>query len=314
MLCVALSFSQSINSAEYFFDTDPGVGNGMSLPTDPNTGELSQTYMIDISSLLNGFHDLYIRTLNNENNWSHYDRSTFYIAAFKSGQNIIAAEYFYDIDEGVGEGEALDVDPELTDISQSFLIPTTELTEGFHSLYIRTQLTDGSWSLYDRQVIYIKEFANVTSQVVNAEYYIDEDLGVGMGMPFSITSSSQVISFGTDELADGDHLFCIRVQNVDLSWSLYDCEIFTIDPTAGVDDSLFQSTTISPNPFVNEVNINSNEQIDIKMISVFDITGKKVYSSSENLNKVNLSSLESGIYIMHIKTETQNASFKIIKK
>lgn len=313
MLCVAFSFSQSINSAEYFFDTDPGIGNGMSLPTDANTGELSQTYMIDISSLSNGFHDLYIRTSNNENNWSHYDRSTFYISTFNTGQNIVAAEYFYDIDEGVGEGETLDVNPEIPNISQSFLIPTTGLLEGFHSLYIRTQLADGSWGLYDRQIIYIKEFANATSQVVSAEYYIDEDPGVGLGESLSITSPSQVISFDTVGLAEGDHLFCIRVQNADLSWSLYDCEIFTIG-ILSVEDSLFQSTTISPNPFVNEVKINSSKQLDIKLITVYDITGKKVYSSSENLSKVNLSSLENGIYIMHIKTETQNASFKIIKQ
>ncbi len=116
LLCSLIS-AQSIDSAEYFFDLDPGVGNGTSLTV--NSSELSQTYSIDISILSDGFHDFYIRTFNSDNNWSHYDRSTIYIASFNSGQNVVAAEYYFDLDNGLGTGIPLDIDPETPNISPS---------------------------------------------------------------------------------------------------------------------------------------------------------------------------------------------------
>lgn len=314
MLCTGFCYAQSIDSAEYFFDTDPGVGNGNSLSVDPNTGEVSQTYMIDISTLSNGFHDLYIRTFNDDNNWSLYDRSNFYIAELNSGQNVIAAEYFYDMDDGVGTGEPLVIDTQNPNVTQSLMIPTTGLDEGFHDLYIRTQIADGTWSLYDRQVIYISEFSNMTSNVINAEYYIDTDPGVGAGEPVNITSSPQVITFDTDGLSEGDHLFCVRVQNEDGVWSFYSCEIFTIDSSLSIEDSLYKSTTIFPNPFVDNVEISTIYSNEFKIILVFDLTGKVVFESANNLNKISLGHLNQGTYILKLITNKSEANFKIVKR
>ena len=316
VFCLGIGFvgAQNITTAEYFFDSDPGIGNGILLTVTSNSGTLSQSFNIDVSGLSNGFHSLYIRTLNNEANWSLYDRSTFYIAAFNSGQNIVAAEYFYDTDNGIGTGTLLDVDPEATSITQNFAIPTTGLDEGFYSLYIRTQLEDGSWSLYDRQIIFVKATNSPPEQVVSAEYFIDSDPGIGMGIALSITGSNQVITFDTDGLSEGEHLFCVRVQNSNGDWSLYDCEIFNIDNSLGLEDSLYKSVLVKPNPFINSIIFEVNRPIVFQKISIYDITGKEVYTTKNNLRQINLDNLESGTYILHLFSENEKATFKIIKK
>ena len=77
-----------LQQAEYFIDTDPGFGNGTAITVDSNTGLLNQTISIPTSPL-EGFHNLYIRTLNSENNWSFYDRQSFYLKSFKINPMII---------------------------------------------------------------------------------------------------------------------------------------------------------------------------------------------------------------------------------
>ena len=101
--------AQSITSAEYFFNSDPGVGNGTSLTVNGNSGQLTQTFSVPTTGLSEGFNSLYIRTFNNDNNWGLYDRQSFYLKSFDTF-TISAAEYFFNTDPGVGNGTALGVD------------------------------------------------------------------------------------------------------------------------------------------------------------------------------------------------------------
>tara|TARA_B100000809_G_scaffold9483_2_gene8983 strand:- start:4508 stop:6481 length:1974 start_codon:yes stop_codon:yes gene_type:complete len=69
---------------------------------------------------------------------------------------------------------------------------------------------------------------------------------------------------------------------------------------------------IYPNPTSGLLYI---DQLDnIKKIKLIDITGKTIYENSKNLEKINLTSFNTGIYIL--KVETHNRSFyqKIIKQ
>lgn len=78
----------------------------------------------------------------------------------------------------------------------------------------------------------------------------------------------------------------------------------------------YQSTTtssvvISPNPVQYNFSINSNKKVE--SIAIFDLTGKKVFSSKETKD-VNISSLMKGIYLIKIKTDMGVYSNKIFKK
>lgn len=229
-------------------------------------------------------------------------------------QNIVSAEYFFDADPGVGNGTTLSVNANTGTLTQTYSIPTTGLSHGFHSLYVRTLNDEGNWSLYDRSIIYLKEFSEVGSNIVSAEYFIDSDPGVGNGFPMSISSSPQIITFDTDGLDDGDHFFYVRVLNQDGEWSFYDYAMFTINPNLGVTENLLNQITIHPNPVKDVVNISSSLSFAVINTTIYDLTGKTVYQSKDNLKQLDMSSFSSGIYLLNLTTDKGSASYKLVKQ
>ena len=300
---------QNITDARYRIDN--GANNLLGIAT-PGTS-ISQTYQIGIGSLSPGFHSLYIETQDSDGTWSHYDRRTFFVSAFPSGQDIIA--YRYRVDDGLVVSGQEAVNPGAPSITETFSVPLTGLGEGFHSFYVETQVADGTWSLYDRQIFFINDFSEIPSNIVAAEYFIDQDPGFGLGDPFTITGNPYVLNVTTDPgISEGDHLLCVRVQNMDGVWSLYTCAIFNVDSTLGVDESLYKSISINPNPFKDRLNLEMSRPLEFESISIFDLTGKTVFQSSDNLRTIEVSHLESGTYILSLQTKTEKATFKIIKQ
>lgn len=143
--------SQNIAAAEYFFDQDPGLGNGSSLALDANSGELTQTLVIPTTGLDQGIHSLYMRTQNTDGSWSLYDRTIFYVnVPSDENEPLIAAEYFFDTqDPGVGNGSSITLDANTGQLTQALALDTDGLAEGQHTVYIRVQTESGTWSLYD---------------------------------------------------------------------------------------------------------------------------------------------------------------------
>src|SRR5437867_1264221 len=111
-LAAALLFyharAQQLTSAEYFFDSDPGVGNGTSLSVSAGDSILFAGN-ISTSGLSDGFHFLYLRAKDDNGVWSISERRSFYISSLAPVATLGAAEYFFDSDPGVGNGTPLSV-------------------------------------------------------------------------------------------------------------------------------------------------------------------------------------------------------------
>src|SRR5688572_12841799 len=136
--------SQDIVRAEYFFDVDPGHGNGTPL-TVPAAGSLvSFTASISTTGLDPGYHVLFVRTKSLGGPWSLYEPREFTIEG-----SITEAEYFFDDDPGIGNGTAMTVSTPADLAALTAAIPTTGLQPGYHLLFVRTRTTGGPWSLYD---------------------------------------------------------------------------------------------------------------------------------------------------------------------
>lgn len=154
----------NIVAAEYFINTDPGFGNAMPIAVNTNTGILTQVLSLPIGSL-QGFNTLYIRTKDDLGIWSMYDRRLFYIRK-DTGiviPDITAAEYFYDVDSGFGNGTAATLIPTANPDKYIVELATTDITCDFHDFYIRLKNTDGKWSLYDyKKDIEVYDNANPT--------------------------------------------------------------------------------------------------------------------------------------------------------
>lgn len=139
--------TQTIVAAEYFFDIDPGIGNGTEIPISAGT-EISESFAIPLNDLETGFHHLHIRVMTSQDKWSLYGRKMFYVVPEQFDYNIVAAEYFIDIDPGIGNGVPLNIEPG-ENITEAFEISTPDtLMIGDHQLHLRVLDSGDKWSLY----------------------------------------------------------------------------------------------------------------------------------------------------------------------
>jgi hypothetical protein len=68
---------------------------------------------------------------------------------------------------------------------------------------------------------------------------------------------------------------------------------------------------IFPNPSNKLINIQSDEVI--KLLTVFDLSGKKLLQTSENTNQIDVTNFKSGVYLLVIETKKGTVTKKIIK-
>ncbi len=224
----AVNAATKIASAEYFINTDPGLGNALPITVNVNTGELAQVLSLPIGNI-QGFNTLYIRTKDDLGFWSLYDRRIFYVAESTTQNNatkIASAEYFINTDPGFGNASPITVNPNTGDLSQVLSLPVGSL-QGFNTLYIRTKDDLGKWSLYDRRLFYVSSESNtIISNIVAAEYFYDSNPGFGNGTAATITPTAKPnefkIELATTDINCGLHDFYIRLKNADGKWSLYD--------------------------------------------------------------------------------------------
>ncbi len=221
----------NISAAEFFVDTDPGVGNGTAITITPGP---NPTFVATVptTSLTPGFHFAAIRTRDASGKWGLYEARGFYISTQTTNvPNITAAEFFVDNDPGVGNGTAVTIVP---GPNPTFVatVSTTSLTPGFHFAAIRTRDANGKWGLYENRGFYISTQTGNVSNMVQAEYFLDADPGVGNAFPFTIPNAanfsqnfSLLVPAGT---SNGTHTIAVRVRNAEGKWGLFEFADFTV--------------------------------------------------------------------------------------
>jgi hypothetical protein len=148
---------QNIVKAEYFFNTDPGLGNAVDVPLTPSPHISDLSFSIDVSDLELGFHQLYLRTKDENGLWSLTNVKTFFKEKlYADPQNIVKAEYFYNEDPGFGNGIdiSLTAAPNLEELI--FYADNSYLPIGLHQFFVRTQDQNGNWSLTNNQMFLIQ--------------------------------------------------------------------------------------------------------------------------------------------------------------
>jgi hypothetical protein len=145
--------------------------------------------------------------------------------------NITAAEYFIDVDPGVGNAMGITISaPSANIINQSFSIPLGPVAPGVHSLFIRSRNSNGKWSVANRFIFYKTSSGTSASNIVKAEYFFDTDPGIGNAFNIPVTAGTNVqqINFspGIGPLAEGVHQLFLRSQNAIGQWSITNRFIF----------------------------------------------------------------------------------------
>jgi hypothetical protein len=323
ILTFVLSSYSQISTAEYFVDTDPGVGNATAIAlTAGNT--ITENFTIPTAGLSGGMHVLHIRVKGTNSIWSLYHRAYFYIqetSSSSSPENIIAAEYFIDTDLGVANASVLAVTQGLN-LAENFTIPTASLSAGMHVLHLRVKDAANVWSLYKRTYFYVHQVSAspASPPIVTAEYFFDTDPGVGNGTALALTQGMTITTNFTilipSGMTDGDHYLHLRVQDQDGNWSLYKRALFTVDSTLAIDEFSSDELNLYPNPAKNTLHIDFLKSAAYTF-TIFDANGRKIIQKEHlNLNtQIDLTSYAKGIYFVKLKKDNKKSIIlKFIKK
>jgi hypothetical protein len=266
-LCMTVfSFAQNIVGAEYYWDNDPGMGNGNGLSIGSPSDEINESFVISTEGLLEGNHRLCVRTLNDEGDWSSIITKVVHVHKFNE------SECFWDEDPGPGNGTTLFLNTTETDVTNNYTISTLGIKEGHHILYTRSKGIGNTWGLAKATPLFIE------NKVVAAEYYWNEDPGVGNGAAMEIGTPNSDITFTDDVSTEGldttidVHYLVVRTMGQNGAWSVaLDTALF-LGPV-GVQEMIVNRThsIVYPNPVR-----------DIATVSVFSFVPRNIRVQLEN--------------------------------
>jgi len=231
----SLPTAVNLTRGEYFFDADPGFGNGTSIAMTPSSAVSIAVNNISISSLSPGFHTISFRFRDDQKRWTHAYAQTFYIVpptAFPTATTITNAEYFFDTDLGAGNNTSLPV-PIGNPMTINPTISVSGLTTGFHKLGIRYRDNRGRWSHAEVRSFYIfNANLNTPAEIVTAEYFVDTDPGIGAGtkIPGIVQGATldQLVALDMTGIPTGAHTLNIRVKDSKGLWSYHESAPFTV--------------------------------------------------------------------------------------
>jgi uncharacterized protein YjdB len=87
----------------------------------------------------------------------------------------------------------------------------------------------------------------------------------------------------------------------------------TVESSTGISDAMNQHLSVSPNPFIDVIEIKSG--VGKYQYFIYNMNGQELLNGISKANDIlNLQSLASGEFILLLKSEKETSSFKLIKK
>ncbi len=289
----------NINRIEYFIDTDPGFGNGTPVSFTTGSDVTNLFWTVDLTVLANGFHNIHIRSRDDDGNWSVTNKWLFFKDIIPA-VNVNKLEYFIDTDPGFGNGTNVSITAG-ADVADIFwTVDVTGLSNGFHNIFTRSKDNAGNWSLTNKWLFFkdIIPAANVNK----LEYFIDTDPGFGNGTNVSVTAGANVADiFWTVDvtgLTNGFHNIFMRSKDNAGNWSLTNKWLFFKDilPAANVNKLEY---FIDTDPgFGNGTNVAISAGADISDFAI----------------PVNTSALSEGFHTIFIRSKDNNGNWAITNR
>lgn len=322
---VPATFSKTtITGGEYFFDADPGFGNGIPITVSPVDSIILQNFNAATASLSEGYHKLYGRLIDNTGSWSFTFRRN--IEVFKDVDNKVdKVEYFFTTDLGVGECISVTFATPSADGSFTFDIPRGSIPASASTLFVRVQNDlDGKWSLTQLKALTellpltLLDFSAVkqnntalltwqTANEVNTSYFnvLRSKNGihfssVGQQPANNTPGSKNNYSYKDDITGLEPGIVYYRLQMVDLdgTYSFSKINRISIDADGG-------KIRIYPNPAGNYFIISHYKIANAAKatIQIKDMAGRTLVNqkfSSGSVQRVNISSLSKGMYLVSV--------------
>ncbi|HHB13357.1 MAG TPA: HYR domain-containing protein [Chromatiales bacterium] len=240
-----------IAGAEYFFDVDPGPGNGTPLPAkDGAFDQVEEEVEVDLTGMTGpvGRHTLYVRFRNAAGVWGlarPVPGDNLFTAPYNfrlTGDKwIAAAEYFIDTDPGEGSATPLEAADGAFDEAEEEIdfagVDPSALSSGVHHLFVRLQDSEGVWGPARRVAFQGRPLGG-------CEYYIDSDPGQGAGTALTASDGAfdtgaelvELSAVDTTGLDEGWHTLYVRCLDARGYWGDPEPHDFYADYTAPVVD------------------------------------------------------------------------------
>lgn len=121
----------------------------------------------------------------------------------------------------------------------------------------------------------------------------------GIGTTFSHTFT---------EIGTNDY-HCVPHQN-----SMFGTITVVADGTLSTNDFDIKDFSISPNPAKSYISLKLPQEKSLASVQIIDLLGKLVYSNNTLENRINISSLSRGVYLVKISTDNSNQTKRFIKQ
>ena len=254
---------------EYFFDVDPGEGNGTDVPVPSNTESVSVNVpFVSVANLSQGSHLFFLRAQDDTGTWGPARQAR--VEMLSAGLNvdpvhIDRAEYFVDQDPGPGNGTEIQapVDGVFDELQEDVSVGGIDLSSlslGSHTLFVRMRSSDGVWGparSSGSNVPSPSPFNFAVSgapSVTSLEYFFDSDPGAGSGIPLPVPAVSDSVfhaaakHLSTDLLPLGPHTLYLRARDGDGRWGPAHQKAFEIISTDKTISGLEYFVDIDPGP------------------------------------------------------------------
>ncbi|HRH38743.1 MAG TPA: hypothetical protein PK760_10380, partial [Flavobacteriales bacterium] len=240
--------AQRVNNAEYFWDTDPGAGNGTSMTAADGAFDAAlEAILLQTGSLPSvGSHKLGMRVQDQQNNWGPTFSTVVMIdAAVATAPEIkvTQAEFYWDTDPGEGSGTPMVAfDGNFDAAWEAITLETNSLpATGTHVLHMRTMDVNDVWGAPFSVVVEVMDGV-VTFPEIHvraAEYYVNTDPGEGNGTPMlavdgNFDSALEAIKGGgiPVPVIAGVNVLWMRSKDVNDNWGPAFGIVVNIDTTA----------------------------------------------------------------------------------
>ncbi|KAA3600061.1 MAG: hypothetical protein DWQ06_09680 [Calditrichaeota bacterium] len=198
----SISSNSLITELEYFFDSDPGFGNGMNIPISSGDSVLVN-YVVDLTPVSNGFHNLNVRAKDENGLWSLLTKKSFLKESAISNPQITKLEYFIDNDPGFGFATNVPI-PISDDVTKSFVVDLNGISDGIHKIQVRAKDENGLWSHLNKR-LFLKETSQTAKNITKLEYYYTKDSSKSNRINYSsFTPSTDVNLFLSTDLTNLD--------------------------------------------------------------------------------------------------------------
>ena len=222
----------TVNYMEYFFDSDPGYGNAISMPLISDS-LIDNTFPFNISGLTGGAHIMGVRARDSLGGWTETVMKQFVVSSGSHSPNVIKVEYAFDNDPGVGKATSISLTPDSL-IDNTLNLDVSALSNGSHMLMIRAQDANGGWSQTITKLEITSPGANFPP-ITNLRYGFDTAPPMGQGLSVPVgpdTLVDQTVNLNVSTLSNGFHKVFFYGQDAAQTMSLMNIDSVYIGPQA----------------------------------------------------------------------------------